>query len=108
MTGFVTFSSVLLMGLPMIYMLAGRADGWRFEDAVYLSGGVILTAASPSHNDVGEYRRISTSKRFQRREHHEANLLLSSGRLEHGAAGTRNGAGDPERYHRCHRRPEAG
>jgi hypothetical protein len=38
-------SSALLMGPPMIYMLAGRADGWRLEDAVYLSGGVILTAA---------------------------------------------------------------
>ena len=38
-------SSALLMGPPMIYMLAGRADGWRLQDAVYLSGGVILTAA---------------------------------------------------------------
>ena len=37
-------SSALLMGPPMVYMLAGRADGWRVEDAVYLSGGVILTA----------------------------------------------------------------
>jgi len=38
-------SSALLMGPPMIYMLRGRADGWRLEDVVYLSGGVILTAA---------------------------------------------------------------
>lgn len=38
-------SSALLMGPPMLYMLAGRADGWRLQDAVYLSGGVILTAA---------------------------------------------------------------
>ena len=38
-------SSALLMGPPMIYMLAARADGWRLQDAVYISGGVILTAA---------------------------------------------------------------
>lgn len=38
-------SSALLMGPPMVYMLAGRADGWRLQDAVYLSAGVILTAA---------------------------------------------------------------
>jgi hypothetical protein len=38
-------SSALLMGPPMIYMLAGRADGWRMQDAVYLTGGVLLTAA---------------------------------------------------------------
>ena len=38
-------SSALLMGPPMVYMLAGRADGWRLQDAVYLFGGVILTAA---------------------------------------------------------------
>jgi hypothetical protein len=37
-------SSALLMGPPMVYMLAGRTDGWRLQDAVYLAGGMILTA----------------------------------------------------------------
>jgi hypothetical protein len=53
-------SSVLLMGPPMVYMLAGRPDGWRIEDAVYLTGGVILTAAC-SVGTLLAARRAGTS-----------------------------------------------
>jgi len=41
--GYALFSSELLMGPPMVFMLAGRADGWREQDIVYLAGGVVLT-----------------------------------------------------------------
>ena len=38
-------ASVLLTAPPMVYMLAGRTDGWRGEDLVYLGGSLVLSAA---------------------------------------------------------------
>jgi hypothetical protein len=38
-------ASVLLTAPPMVYMLAGRTDGWRSEDLLYRGGSLVLSAA---------------------------------------------------------------
>ena len=52
-------SSAVLMGPPMVYMLAGRSDGWRLEDAVYLTGGVLLSVGCSIATLIAARRALS-------------------------------------------------
>jgi hypothetical protein len=69
-------SSALLMGPPMIYMLAGRADGWRLQDAVYLSGGVILTAACSVGTLIAARRARMSASAPASDSDHRAELII--------------------------------
>jgi hypothetical protein len=85
-----TVASVLLTGPPTMYMLAHRRDGWRDEDAVFLAGGLLLSAGCAAASLMVARRRSDADDDAARRamdaggdalrEFLPANTMLRSGR----------------------------